>query len=833
MKSSDSALEAALRDHLGWMRRLARQLVLDPHSADDIVQETWLAAMRSGPRHPGSLPGWLGRVVRNVASNVKRSEARRARRQRLVALEEALPSTLESVERIELQQRVLAAVLELREPLRGTIIQRFQENRTPREIAHREGVPLETVRTRLRRGLTELRRSLDERSGGRRSAWCVGLFALSKLPQPWTLPLGGIVMTQKKIALTAGGLALAALATLPYWSRPSVELDEPASRSVAELDSLPRAGQAVSRASLPETDRSAEPPLTTSEPHRTPQVELVHVAGDVLLQRADGSIDTRVSGRLQILRLPELVDGSCLIPASSELVWVRIEDGRFSAEIPRSPRYVAGKIELPAVPAPCLDPDSVRMSEGNGNRILVLTPTRPVLVVRDRDRQFDLEGLEIVTCDDCGIERGDLLPRETYRTLTTEGRSPFALPERTGPHPYWVRAPGHAWGRIEIDHGSVGERVLDLPPASSLTVTVLGGPLPEDSRVQLTRESWTSGVLLERRVTDSTTQLESLPGGHYGVELIAGDRIEGIPLGRTQVSLEEGVSQGILIQLDRTELESPKVPLRGVVTVPESVDTFHLQLTRQTGAEGRSGQEAIRIASSAMTEVEGAPNRLRWDAGRVRPGQYVAFFRGFQHREPFEVHPDRENVIELTIPELADVTVTFVDTDSGADVHPIGLQWADGELEGVATNWRQNVYRDFRTGGYRFTATAGTVELYLEDPRYQVVEPMVTLQPGENRLTVSVLAASTVVISFEENGSRVDVPFEYWWDMKVRDPEGPADLIDQKTTRHRSTRYYARAGRYTFELPDLEGFEPIGTREVVLEKGRPRDLVIEVTRADR
>ena len=66
----------ALLIHAGWVRRLALALVRDPAEADDLVQDTWLAAVRHAPeRAPRS---WLERVLRNAWRQRWRGEHRAA-----------------------------------------------------------------------------------------------------------------------------------------------------------------------------------------------------------------------------------------------------------------------------------------------------------------------------------------------------------------------------------------------------------------------------------------------------------------------------------------------------------------------------------------------------------------------------------------------------------------------------------------------------------------------------------------------------------------------------------------------------------------------------------
>src|SRR5947207_1545684 len=68
---------ATLLVHREWVRRLARSLVHDEASADDVEQRTWLAALRSPPREAGSARAWLARVVKSQAMNSFRAQSRR------------------------------------------------------------------------------------------------------------------------------------------------------------------------------------------------------------------------------------------------------------------------------------------------------------------------------------------------------------------------------------------------------------------------------------------------------------------------------------------------------------------------------------------------------------------------------------------------------------------------------------------------------------------------------------------------------------------------------------------------------------------------------------
>ena len=131
-----------------WIHALAHSLVGDPGAADDLVQETWIAALRERPGRGRPLRPWLAAVLRRLALQRRRSEGRRERRERDSSAREALPSTHALVERVETQRLLASAVLTLEEPYRTTVLLRYYEGRSSAEIAREQGIPAGTVRWR-------------------------------------------------------------------------------------------------------------------------------------------------------------------------------------------------------------------------------------------------------------------------------------------------------------------------------------------------------------------------------------------------------------------------------------------------------------------------------------------------------------------------------------------------------------------------------------------------------------------------------------------------------------------------------------------------------------
>ena len=206
----------ALLAHRAWVRSLARRLADNAVDADDLEQDAWLAAARARPHDGVGIRAWFAKVMRNRAAERHRLEVRRTTRETAVARPETTSGGSALVVDAESHARVVLAVLALDEPYRETVLLRFYEGLPPREVARRMGVPVDTVRTRLRRAAETLRAAL----GGERDDWLGALAPLIAVPHGAPSPValvGGIAMkaSTKVIAATVV-LALAGAGWLAW-----------------------------------------------------------------------------------------------------------------------------------------------------------------------------------------------------------------------------------------------------------------------------------------------------------------------------------------------------------------------------------------------------------------------------------------------------------------------------------------------------------------------------------------------------------------------------------------------------------------------------------------
>src|SRR4051794_26004757 len=146
-------LEALFRHHWPRAYRAAYLVVHDSGAAEDIAQESFLAAMRSLERFDQRRPfgPWLHRIVVNRAIDWSRSRALRP--EAAVEIEQIGAASAPETEDAE---ALAMALSQLSPEHRAVIVMRHLFEYTPGEIAKALGLPRGTVNSRLRRGLDDL-----------------------------------------------------------------------------------------------------------------------------------------------------------------------------------------------------------------------------------------------------------------------------------------------------------------------------------------------------------------------------------------------------------------------------------------------------------------------------------------------------------------------------------------------------------------------------------------------------------------------------------------------------------------------------------------------------
>ncbi len=212
MKPNNSPQEVErLLEHSDYVQSLARDLVRDSQSADDCAQDTWLQVLGNPVVGIESARGWLRRVLLRQAFRRGEESHRRRKREEQSVSPATSPSAVEVAGRDETRRVVVEELLALPEPYRAIILLRYFEGLTLREIAQRQAIPLETVRTRHRRGLAKLRETLTRRLRGHGTWAWLGLVALK-----WMSPEAGRVPEFAAAGFGLRGLAAVLVAMMLF-----------------------------------------------------------------------------------------------------------------------------------------------------------------------------------------------------------------------------------------------------------------------------------------------------------------------------------------------------------------------------------------------------------------------------------------------------------------------------------------------------------------------------------------------------------------------------------------------------------------------------------------
>ena len=164
------------------IRGAAYRLMGSEEEARDAAQEAFLKAYRALPgfKQEARFSSWLYQITLNLC----RDRLRRVKGRTMVsldALEEVgpviagrEPAALDLVQQLDLRRAVRRAISELSEEQREVVILKEYQGLTFLEIAQALDLPVSTVKTRLYRGLGQLRLRLEEE----------GIRDAEALPQP-------------------------------------------------------------------------------------------------------------------------------------------------------------------------------------------------------------------------------------------------------------------------------------------------------------------------------------------------------------------------------------------------------------------------------------------------------------------------------------------------------------------------------------------------------------------------------------------------------------------------------------------------------------------------
>lgn len=172
------ALSTLVSRYQNRLFRFLLRLVRDRSEAEDLFQQTWIHVAEKIRRFDPNrnFDAWLFTVARNLAIDHLRRirpssldqpiSEDESQGTPLDRLEARGPAPLDRILENERASRVGIALDELPFAYREVMTLRFEEEMKIEEIAQVLGIPLSTVKSRLRRSLEQMRNSLETRYAG-------------------------------------------------------------------------------------------------------------------------------------------------------------------------------------------------------------------------------------------------------------------------------------------------------------------------------------------------------------------------------------------------------------------------------------------------------------------------------------------------------------------------------------------------------------------------------------------------------------------------------------------------------------------------------------------
>jgi RNA polymerase sigma factor (sigma-70 family) len=667
MPPSGFSLDAeGLVRHGRALRRLAHDLVRDEDLAQDLVQETWMATLRSPPDPERPLRPWLFEVLRNLVRARHRATGRRRRREEAFgAAAVDSPSAQSALESAQLQRLVAELVLALQEPLRSTVLLRYVEGRSAVEIARAEGIAPATVRSRARDGLERIRAELDRRHGGDRRAWRFALLPLSTitaarptapgLPSPRGLPRREGQGEGPRLLATSAlsspvilvGLAVVTAVVASAWWR--AREPAPATVRVAVVQPLqpapapgPRAGPGAGRvprppASLPTIARL--PPATLKLTGRVLDSSRLPLAGAVV-RAGRFQTTTDQAGAFSLALAPGRYNVLAIFPgfASGKQ---KIEMGSdASTDFFLDPgAVVQGRVQRAGLDQPVAEASVILLDRRLGLVEAARTTT-------DRDGRFELRDLPAGTFE--LVARADeLVGRRDRLVVTAAARlTDVALEVATGAT---VSGTVHADGR-PLAQAQVGVGLLGVVGVWAQTRTdargayQLPGLLPGTWWVAARSDGYRTAY--RRQLSVATADL------HVDLALVHGTTLEGTvvdesgrPVARAVVTAddEHRTQQGHAVTAADGRFRIAELP-------PGPLDVSAAQVERGEAAEvrldlpveGRSGLVLTVQRSAALS------GWVRWQDGAPVIGAIVSGVRITGARVRRSIRTAADGRFELT-----------------------------------------------------------------------------------------------------------------------------------------------------------------------------------------
>lgn len=172
----ERAMDKCISRYGGLVWSIAQRYVRNRSAAEDVVQETFTDVWRTAKRYDPSIATectFIGMLARRRAIDFARRENRRPQFEPLPEAESLSHLSAQPSSAINCKsENVRRAIKLLPEETQRIFQLHFDDGLTHPEISEKTGLPMGTVKTRLRRGLIEVRDKLRHLEGAEQPISC-------------------------------------------------------------------------------------------------------------------------------------------------------------------------------------------------------------------------------------------------------------------------------------------------------------------------------------------------------------------------------------------------------------------------------------------------------------------------------------------------------------------------------------------------------------------------------------------------------------------------------------------------------------------------------------
>ena len=224
-----------------------------------------------------------------------------------------------------------------------------------------------------------------------------------------------------------------------------------------------------------------------------------------------------------------------------------------------------------------------------------------------------------------------------------------------------------------------------------------------------------------------------------------------------------------------------------------------------------------------------SPQRFLFELGSQPAGTWVATFDPGQWRAVVPLEASGRQ--QLTLPELATVTLATVDPTTGAPVEGALVSWYC-PLEGPSSGWSNRQAEPLSEPGlHELRAPATEVVVQVDHDDYGATSQTYELSPGPQALTLELAPLVGFALQLLDGDTNA-TPSGWGWRLELRAP-GSDKRYNKASFSFRDGKvviWPADPGLYELHFPELDGYEPIEPLEIDLRTGEIQNLEVQVVR---